>query len=166
MTVTMGWDLFDDLRAAQDEMLMRSRRRARRYGQRYDANADAGGWVPAIDISERKDAYLVSAELPGVSAAEVQITFGDGLLTIQGERHAARDTEGERMHRSERYFGPFRRSIILPSNVQAGRIEATARDGVLQVLVPKALGVQAKRIQVHTGQPKATSMPDGKVNGS
>jgi HSP20 family protein len=162
MTATMGWDLFEDLRVAQDEMQRRSRRRARRYGQRYNAR----GWVPAIDISERKDAYLVSAELPGVSVAEVEITFGDGLLTIQGERHAARDTEGERMHRSERYFGAFRRSITLPSNVQAGRIEATAQDGVLQVLVPKALGVQAKRISVQAGQPKAASMPVGKVNGS
>jgi HSP20 family protein len=142
--------------------LWRSCGRARRYGQRYDA----GGWVPAIDISERKDAYLVSAELPGVSAAEVQITFGDGLLTIQGERHTTSDTEGERMHRSERYFGPFRRSITLPSNVQAGRIEAAARDGVFQVLVPKALGVQAKRIPVRAGYPQPASMPDGKVNGS
>lgn len=166
MTVTTGWDLFEDLRAAQDEMLRGSQRRARRYGQQYDADAGAAGWAPAVEISERKDAYLVSAELPGVSAAEVEITFEDGLLTMQGERRAARDTEGERVHRSERHYGPFRRSITLPSNVQAGKIEATAQDGVLQVLVPKALDVQAKRIPVRAGQLKATSMPGGKANGS
>lgn len=69
------------------------------------------GWAPAAEISEGTDAYLVSAELPGVNPAEVEITFGDGLLTIQGERHAVRDTEGERAHRSERHYGGFRRSI-------------------------------------------------------
>jgi HSP20 family protein len=166
MTITTGWDLFEDLRAAQDEMLRGSRRRARRYGQQYDPDAGAAGWAPAVEISERKDAYLVSAELPGVSAAEVEITFEDGLLTIQGERHAASDTEGERVHRSERYYGAFRRSITLPSNVQAGKIEATAQDGVLQVLVPKAPDVQAMRIPVRASQPQAAVTPGGKANGS
>jgi HSP20 family protein len=166
MTVTTGWDLFEDLRAAQDEMLRGSRRRARRYGQQYDADAGATGWAPAVEISERKDAYLVSAELPGVSAGEVEITFEDGLLTIQGERHAASDAEGERVHRSERHYGAFRRSITLPTSVQAGKIEATAQDGVLQVVVPKAPDVQAKRIPVRTGQPKAAVTPGGNANGS
>lgn len=166
MTVTMGWDLFEDLRATQDEILRGSRRRARRYGQQYDADGRASGWAPAVEIAERKDAYLVSAELPGVSAAEVEITFGDGLLTIQGERRAATDTEGERVHRSERRYGTFRRSITLPSHVQAGKIEATAQDGVLQILIPKAMDVQAKRIPVRAGQPRAAVTPGGTANGS
>jgi Hsp20/alpha crystallin family len=75
----------------------------------------------------------------------VEITFEDGLLTIQGERLAARDARGERAHRSERYYGAFRRSITLPSHVQADKIEATAQDGVLQVMVPKAPEARAKR---------------------
>jgi HSP20 family protein len=166
MTVTTGWDLFEDLRSAQDEMLRGTRTRATRYGQHYNADAGAVGWAPAVEISERKDAYMVSAELPGVSAAEVEITFGDGVLTIQGERHAARDSDGERVHRSERMYGAFRRSITLPSNVQAGKIEATAQDGMLQVLVPKALDVQAKRIPVQAGQPKSVLTAGAKANGS
>jgi HSP20 family protein len=166
MTVTTSWDLFEDLLAAQDEMMRAGLGRARRHGHQYDTDAGAVAWAPAIEISESKDAYLVSAELPGVSAGEVEITFGDGLLTIQGERHAARDAAGERVHRSERYYGTFRRSITLPGNVQAGKIEATAQDGVLRVLVPKAPDVQARRIPVRGGQPGAAVTPGGESNGS
>ena len=164
MTVITGWDLFEDRRAAQDEAMRAGSGRGRWYGQRFDAEAGTMPWAPAVEISERKDAYLVSAELPGVSADEVEITFGDGLLTIQGERHANRDAAGEMVHRSERFYGTFRRSITLPSHVQAGKVEATAQDGVLQVLVPKTPEVQAKRIEVQAGRMKAADMPGAKAS--
>ena len=105
-----------------------------------------------VDISERKDAYLVAVELPGVGIDDLEITFQDGLLTIQGERHFAHDSSEEKVHRVERRYGAFRRSITLPSHVMADAIEASAQDGVLQILVPKAEEVQAKRIQVRVGQ--------------
>lgn len=164
MTVMTSWDLFEDLRATQDEMLRAGRGHARMYGSQYDTETGTQTWVPAVEISERKDAYLVSAELPGVSADEVNITFGDGLLTITGERHAARDAAGETVHRSERCYGTFQRSITLPSHVQAGKIEAMAQDGVLQIVVPKAPEVQAKHIAVRAGKSKAS--PGQKTNGS
>lgn len=159
MTVMTSWDLFEDMQAMQDEMLRASRGHARRSGQQSGTET----WIPPVEISERKDAYLVSVELPGVSADEVNITFGEGLLTIQGERHATRDATGERVHRSERYYGAFQRSITLPSHVQAEKIEATEQDGVLQVIVPKAPEVQAKHIPVRAGKSKALA---GKANGS
>ena len=140
--------------------------RPRRHGQQHDDDVAAMPWTPAIEISERKDVYMVSAELPGVSAGEVEITFGDGLLTIQGERHPARDAAGERVHRSERRYGAFRRSITVPGHIQAEKIEATAQDGVLRVLVPKAPDVQAKRIPVRAGQLGAAVTSGGKANGS
>jgi HSP20 family protein len=166
MTVTTGRDAFEDLLAAQDEVIRTGWGRAKRHSQQYGADAGAMTWTPAIEISERKDAYMVSAELPGVSAGEVEITFGDGLLTIQGERHAARDAAGERVHRSERCYGAFHRSITLPGHVQAGKIEATAQDGMLKVLVPKAPEAQARRIPVRVGQPGAAATPGSKANGS
>jgi HSP20 family protein len=166
MTVTTSWDLFEDLLATQDEVMRPSWARARRYGHPYDADAGAMAWAPAIEISERKDAYMVSAELPGVSADEVEITFEDGLLTIQGERRDARDAAAEKVHRSERRYGAFRRSITLPGHLQAGKIEATAQDGVLRVLVPKAPDVHAKRIPVRAGQKAAAVTHGGKANGS
>ena len=97
----------------------------------------------------------------------MEITFEDGLLTIQGERHFAHDSAEEKMHRTERFYGAFRRSITLPSHVEADKIEASAQDGVLQIMVPKAPEVQAKRIQVRVGQGR-TALKPGKAakNGS
>jgi HSP20 family protein len=153
MTTTMtSWDLFEDLRAAQDELLQATRGRGWWPGQQRYSDASTAAWAPAVDISERKDAYLVTVELPGVKADDVEITVEDGLLTIQGERHFAHDSAEEKMHRTERFFGAFRRSITLPSHVEADKIEASAQDGVLQIMVPKAPEVQAKRIQVRAGQ--------------
>ena len=94
----------------------------------------------------------MTAELPGVKPGEVEITFEDGLLTIQDERHRASYADGNKAHRVERRYGAFRRSITLPSHVEADKIETSAQDGVLQVLVPKAQEVQAKHITVRAGQ--------------
>jgi HSP20 family protein len=155
MTVMTGWDLFEDLRAAQDEMLRTNMGRAWRPVRQYEGGTSAAAWAPAVDISERKDAYLVAVEVPGVKADDLEITFEDGLLTIQGERHFAHDAAEEKVHRAERSYGAFRRSITLPSHVEADKIEASTLDGVLQVVVPKAQEVQAKRIQVRAGQGQA-----------
>jgi len=165
-TPMTSWELFEDLRAAQEEMMRASRGRGWWLGQHYDASGTAA-WAPAVDISERKDAYLVRAELPGVKAGEVEITVEDGLLTIQGERHFARDSAEEKMHRTERFYGAFRRSITLPSHVEADKIEASAQDGVLQIMVPKASEVQAKRIQVRVGRGHTALKPGAAAkNGS
>ena len=159
MTVMTGLDLFEDLRAAQEEMLRTAWGRGRRPGQQRDAGAGGTVWAPAVDISESSDAYRVSMELPGVSADEVEITFEDGLLTVQGERHFQQDSAGEKVHRSERFYGAFRRSITLPNHVQADKIKASAQDGVLQILMPKAPEVRAKRIRVHVGQGQTALKP-------
>ena len=124
-----------------------------------DRRAVGGGhasqaWAPAVDITEREDAYLVTAEVPGVAAADLEVTFQDGLLTIQGERHPVNDVPGDKAHRAERRYGAFRRSIALPSHVQADKIDATTQDGVLQILVPKAKEMHATRIQVRPGKAK------------
>jgi len=97
----------------------------------------------------------------------VEITFEDGLLTIQGERHFAHDSAEEKMHRTERFYGAFRRSITLPSHVEADKIEASSQDGVLQIMVPKAPEVRAKRIKVRVGQGRTALKPGAAVkNGS
>ena len=167
MTVMTAWDLFEDLRATQDEMLRATRGHSWRPGQQITSGTTPAAWAPAADISERKDAYLVAVELPGVKADELEITFEDGLLTIQGERRFAHDSAEEKMHRAERYYGAFRRSITLPSHVEADNIQASVQDGVLQILVPKAPEVQAKRIQVRAGQGQTVLTPGATArNGS
>jgi HSP20 family protein len=155
MTVVAGWDLFEDMRDAQDELLRFNRLRAQglgQFGQYYGAAAAKAAWAPALDITERKDAYLVTVELPGVGIDDLEITFQDGLLTVQGERHDAHDSSEEKVHRVERRYGRFLRSITVPSHVMADAIEASTQDGVLEILVPKAPEVQAKRIRVRASQ--------------
>ena len=162
MTATTSRELPGNSSTARDEVPRVVGGRGWRGGEKREGTA----WRPAVDISERGDAYRVTVEIPGIKAGEVEITLANGLVTIQGERHAARDTAGERVHRSERYYGAFRRSITLPGHVQAGKIEAMAQDGMLRVLVPKAPDVQAKRIPVRAGQPGAAVTRGGKANGS
>ncbi|HZM76139.1 MAG TPA: Hsp20/alpha crystallin family protein [Candidatus Limnocylindrales bacterium] len=169
MNVVTGWDVFEDMRDAQDELLRLNRLRAQGQGllgQYYGAGIAKAAWAPALDITERKDAYLVAVELPGVGIDDLEITFQDGLLTIQGERHDAHNSSEEKVHRIERRYGPFLRSITLPSHVMADAIEASAHDGVLQILVPKAAEVQAKRIHVRASQKHADPAPalEGKTS--
>ena len=117
------------------------------------------------DISERKDAYVVTVEVPGVNADDLDITLEDGLLTIQGERHVSSESSEQQYHRVERRYGSFRRSITLPSQVQADAIEASFENGVLEVVVPKAEEAKPKKITVRAGggrqQVPGTSTPAG-----
>jgi HSP20 family protein len=168
MATMMRWDPFQDLRTAQDEMAQMdpmspmspmSPMLAHALGlhaQQGSGQAATTAWAPALDISERKDAYLVTVELPGVEPDDLQITLEDGLLTIQGERHFAHDSSEQQFHRVERRYGAFRRSITLPAQVQAEQIEATVDNGVLQVVVPKMEEATPKRIQV---RPSGTNIP-------
>src|SRR5215217_5957153 len=154
MATMMRWDPFQDLRSAQDEMAQMSPMLAHAlglHGQPQDSGT-ATAWAPALDISERKDAYLVTVELPGVEAEDLDITLEDGLLTIKGERHFAHDSSEQQFHRVERRYGAFRRSITLPAHVMAEQIEASFDNGVLQILVPKAEEAKPKRIQVRPGR--------------
>jgi HSP20 family protein len=151
MTVSR-WDPFQDLLAIQDEM---NQLFGRAVGQRPGGGAQGQAgervWAPALDISERKDAYVVTVEVPGIKAEDLDITLEDGLLTIQGERRFSQETSERQFHRVERRYGSFRRSITLPSQVQADKIEASFEDGVLEVTVPKAEEAKPKKISVRSG---------------
>jgi HSP20 family protein len=167
MTAVSSWDLFEDLRDRQDELLRMNTLRGQMFGQYAQQYGGAATqvWAPAVDIAERKDAYLVSVELPGIGIDDLEITFEGGLLTIQGERHVPQDSSEQKMHRVERRYGAFRRSITLPTHVMADAIEASFQDGVLQILVPKAAEVLAKRIAVRVGpgSAAATTSKEGKT---
>jgi HSP20 family protein len=156
MATMTRWDPFQDLRSAQDEMAQMSPMLVHALGlqgqQQGSGRTTTTAWAPALDISERKDAYLVTVELPGVKMDDLEITLEDGLLTIQGERHFAHDSSEQQFHRVERSYGAFRRSIILPAQVMAEGIEASFENGVLQIVVPKMEQAIPKRIQVRPGR--------------
>jgi HSP20 family protein len=157
MMLRTQWYPFQDLRSAQDErtryqMDSLFAHALDQYSQQQGAAVDSAPvWAPALDIAERKDAYLVSVELPGVKLDDLKITLDDGLLTIQGERSFAHDTSEQQYHRIERRYGALRRSITLPAHVVADAVEASIEDGVLQILVPKAEEAKPKRIAVRPG---------------
>jgi HSP20 family protein len=162
MAIMTRWDPFQDLRSAQEEMAQMSPMLAHAlglYGQQGSSRATA--WAPALDISERKDAYLVTVELPGVEADYLQITLDDGLLTIQGERIFAHDSSEQHFHRVERRYGAFRRSITLPAHVIAEGIQASVDNGVLQILVPKMEEATPKRIKIRPGQAEIPAASSG-----
>ena len=94
-----------------------------------------GGWLPALDLLETADHYLLRADLPGVSEDDVTVRLEDSVLTIAGHRAAAREQQG--YYRRERVFGPFSRSLTLPAGVDAERIRARFDHGVLEVRIPK-----------------------------
>jgi HSP20 family protein len=155
MTTMTRWDPYQDLRSAQEEMAQMSPMLAHALGlhtQRGNGRAATTAWAPALDISERKDAYLVTVELPGVELEDLEITLEDGLLTIQGERHFAHDSSEQHFHRVERRYGAFRRAITLPAQVQAEQIEASVDNGVLPILVPKMEEATPKRIKIRPGR--------------
>jgi HSP20 family protein len=108
-------------------------------------------WVPAIDVVEQKDAYVMYAELPGVDASQVEISFEQNVLTVRGSKPSVVETTGEgelRVYAAERVTGSFERSIRLPEFVDGERIGASFTNGLLVITVPKAQAAQKRRIEI------------------
>lgn len=105
-------------------------------------------WVPAIDILEEKERFLLRADLPGVSAEDIDISMDKGLLTISGERREEKSEQAEGLHRVERATGKFYRRFSLPETVNSDGISAKSVNGILEVSIPKQPQVQARRITV------------------
>ena len=105
------------------------------------------GWSPALDLYESGDHFVAAVELPGMRKEDIDISLHDGALTISGERKHE-SNNGETAQRTERYVGTFRRSIALPTRVDANKVSATYQDGILKVTLPKAEEAKPKQIQV------------------
>ena len=105
------------------------------------------GWSPALDLYESGDHLTAVLELPGMRKEDIDISLHDGTLTISGERKRE-STNGEKAQRTERYVGTFRRSIALPTRVDAGKVTATYENGILKVTLPKAEEAKPKQIKV------------------
>ena len=106
-------------------------------------------WAPALDVVHEDGDLLIRAELPGVKREDVEITFHERVLTIGGERRAEEQKAGSGYYVRERRYGTFRRSLVLPHNVQEDRICARFEDGVLEVRVPGgATELEPKRVRI------------------
>lgn len=112
------------------------------------------GWMPAVDIVEKPEALIVTAELPGINAKEVDVSVDDGVLTISGEKEEEKKegAEDSQYYLFERSYGSFRRSFTLPNAVDVDKISAEFDNGLLKVTLPKTENVKAKgkKISVST----------------
>jgi len=116
---------------------------------RPGATAAATEWMPAVDIREEDDRYLLVADLPGVDRKDVEITVEDNVLTFKGERTAENDDSSEGYRRRERVHGEFLRQFTLPDTADTENIHATVNAGVLEIAIPKQQKLQPKKITVN-----------------
>lgn len=105
-------------------------------------------WAPRVDIAETDKAFCIKAEIPEVKKEDVKVTVENGVLTIRGERKQEKEDKNKKFHRIERYYGSFVRSFTLPENVDPKAIEASFKDGMLDLQVPKTEEVKPKAIEV------------------
>ena len=146
------WEPVRELTSLQTEM-------NRLFNAAFDAptggNGGARRWTPAMDLLETDDAFVIRADLPGLSESDVNVELEDNVLTVSGERKAEHEDKKEGFYRVERSFGQFRRSLTLPEGVNADGITANFDKGVLEVRIPKPEERKPRRVEI-----KATS-PNG-----
>ena len=138
------WSPWRDIMSVQDEMnglfngLVSSR----------SASRGAEDWIPSVDISETDDGFIVTADVPGMSAESIKISVANNVLTLRGEKKNVREETEENFHRVERVFGAFERTFSLPSGVEPENIRAKYKDGVLRVRLPKSKEAKPQEIKV------------------
>lgn len=119
---------------------------------------DSAVWMPRADLTETEDAFVLALDLPGIPAEQVEVTLEDDTLTVSGERRATFDEQEGRVHRIERSYGRFFRTLRFATPVEADDVQAHFNDGVLTVRVPKAEASKPRRIEV---QRASASSGDG-----
>lgn len=119
----------------------------RRYSTSPDENSVAD-WVPAVDIVEEKDRFLLRADVPGVDPTAIEVSMDAGVLSVSGERKSESVSEHDGYRRVERASGRFLRRFTLPDTADADGITAASSNGILEVSIPKRPEIQARRITV------------------
>ena len=105
-------------------------------------------WNPAFDITENDKEFAVTAELPGIDIKDVEISISDGVLSVKGEKKHETEEKNEGYHRIERRYGSFHRSFRIPGKVEPDKVDASYKDGILKVLLPKAEETETKKIEI------------------
>ena len=141
MAMMTRWEPFRDLARLQDEM-------SRVFDDRLYRAGESVGWTPACDIYEDDEGVTLRFELAGVDPKDVDVHFENGVLTVKGERKLEKEEKRENYHRVERSFGTFTRSFSLPGSVDAEKIKAETKNGVLTVALPKKAEAKPRAIQV------------------
>ena len=116
-----------------------------RLGQELARGSD---WAPRVDISETDKEFVINAEIPEVKKEDVKVNVENGVLTLKGERKQEKEEKDKKFHRIERFHGSFCRSFALPDNIDEDKIDATFKDGMLKLTIPKTESKKPKTIEV------------------
>jgi HSP20 family protein len=143
------WEPVRELGTIQTEM-------NRLFNSFFDTPTHSNGatyrrWIPAMDLVETEESFVLSADLPGLSESDVNIEVEDNVLTISGERKSEHEDRKAGYYRVERSYGSFRRSLTLPEGVDPEAVKATFDKGVLQVTVPKPEQQTPRKVQITVG---------------
>lgn len=139
------WQPFRELSMLQDRM---NKLFEDFLGERGELEGPSPGWVPAVDIYEDKDRIVLKADLPGIEQKDITLDVEANRLTLKGERRLEKETREENFHRIERSYGSFVRSFSLPTTVDAEKISASFKNGVLEVTLPKKEEIKPKQITI------------------
>jgi HSP20 family protein len=139
------WPTFGRLSSLRDEL---DRLFEAPFGELTRSTQLLSGWTPALDIYEDKENFVVKAELPGMKREEIEVTLHDGSLSISGERQSETKHKDAEVHRTERFFGRFQRTVALPVPVVVDKVKADYKDGILTVTLPKTEEAKPKHINV------------------
>ncbi len=117
-----------------------------------DEGVSARAWAPAVDIFETVDNLVLKAELPGVDPKDVELRVEDSTLYLKGQRNFEHEVKEENYHRLERSYGSFSRTFAMPSGIDAGRVKAEYKDGLLTLTMPKREEAKPKTIKINVSQ--------------
>ncbi len=149
------WEPARELQTLQQEV-------NRLFGTVFDSPTGNGGasgarqWIPAMDLHEDDDHYVLHADLPGLAEEDVKVELEDDVLTISGERRSERQQTRDGYQRVERATGRFSRALTLPEGVDADKIQARIDKGVLEVRIPKPEERKPRRVAIAVGDQPAT----------
>ncbi|MGA1846994.1 Hsp20/alpha crystallin family protein [Deferribacter abyssi] len=113
---------------------------------------DVAKFIPDIDIAETKDAFIIKADLPGLSEKDIEVSLTNNILTIKGERKEEKEEKDKNYYRKERVFGSFLREIQIPKKVQSDKVKAKFKNGVLEIKLPKAEEEKEKTVKIEVGE--------------
>ena len=161
------WDPVREIDTLQGEM-------NRLFSTFFDTPTGRGGngggaatrrWIPAMDLIEAGEHFVLKADLPGMTEEDVKIELENNVLTISGERKTELEDKHEGYYRLERSSGAFTRSLSLPEGIDAGAVAATFDNGVLEVRIPKPVQAQPQKVQIAVGgQPQTIEAESGETS--
>ena len=145
MTALRRWDPWRELSRVQDDL---SSMFERAFGSERRERLMLSHWMPDVDIYEKENKIYIRMDIPEIKPEDIDISIVDNTLKIKGERKMTEEVKEENYYRMERRYGSFERMIELPASVKMDDIEATYKNGVLHVELPKAEEVKAKEIKI------------------